>query len=71
MKTENVAGLLPATLSSAAWAQRTMPPGYVDYVTQDIRWKYVDADGQGTLTFSLPQCVEPAQTGSTCIGRRR
>lgn len=66
-----------------------MPPGYVDYVTEGIHWKFVNADGQarfgtvftdgptefapffmtcrgglGTLTFSLPQSVVPAQTGS-------
>lgn len=82
--------VLAAMLGTSAQAQQLMPPGYADYVTDDIRWKFVSAEGQarfgtvftdgptefapvfmtcrggqGTVTFTLPQVVELAQTGST------
>lgn len=89
MKARVAVGVLAMALSTAAVAQQTMPAGYVDYVVDGIRWKFVSAEGQarfgtvfsdgptefepffvtcrggqGTLTFSLPKTVEPAQTGS-------
>lgn len=89
MKAGIVVGLLALTPSTAALAQQTAPPGFVDYVSEGIQWKYVNADGQhrlgtfftdgptefapffitcrggqGTLTFTLAQGVDIAQTGS-------
>lgn len=83
-------GVLAMTISAAASAQPMMPPGYADYVTEGIQWKYVEADGQarfgtvytdgptefapifitcrggqGTIVYTLPQTVDPAQAGST------
>jgi hypothetical protein len=88
MRAGIVVGLLAVSLSAAAPAQQTMPPGYVDYVADGIQWKFVSADrqhrlgtvftdgpsefapffitcrgGQGTLTFTLAQGVDIAQTG--------
>jgi hypothetical protein len=55
-------GVLAMTLSAAVAAQQMMPPGYVDYVTDDIKWKFVNAEGQarfGTVFSDGPTEFAP------------
>lgn len=61
MRAGIVVGLLAMALPAAAPAQQ-MPPGFVDYVTEGIHWKFVSAEGQarfGTVFTDGPTEFSP------------
>ena len=64
-----IAVVLAVMVATAASAQQMMPPGFVDYVTEGIQWKFVSADRQarfGTVFTDGP--TEFAPFFITCRG---
>lgn len=69
MKAWIAIGLMAMMLGASAQAQQVMPPGYAEYVTDGIQWKFVSAEGQarfGTVFTDGP--TEFAPFFMTCRG---